>query len=75
MAVTAVPSDMPGCRLKEIVTEGSWPVWLTDSGPAPVLTRATLSSGIRRPLLDRTYRLESARSGLCWNSRATCMIT
>ena len=36
--------------LNEIVTEGSCPVWLTDDAPTVVLTRATVSSGIRRPV-------------------------
>src|SRR5450756_566194 len=30
---TASPSAIPGRRLNESVTDGNWPVWLTDSGP------------------------------------------
>ena len=30
---TAVPIEVPGSRLNESVTEGSWPEWFTVSGP------------------------------------------
>ena len=33
IASTAWPSEVPGARLNEIVTEGCWPWWLTCSGP------------------------------------------
>ena len=32
-APTASPSETPGFRLNESVTDGSWPEWLTVSGP------------------------------------------
>ena len=34
-AATASPKATPGLRLKEMVTDGSWPRWLTVSGPTP----------------------------------------
>ena len=33
MALIAAPSDAPGARSKEIVTDGNWPEWLTVTGP------------------------------------------
>ena len=42
---TASPSATPGITLKDSVTDGNWPVWLTDSGPTPVDTVVTLDSG------------------------------
>ena len=51
---TASPSATPGRRLNESVTDGSWPVWLTDSGPTPVSTRVTLESGTCLPVGVRT---------------------
>ena len=54
IASTASPSATPGFRLNEIVTDGSWPVWLTVSGPTSVVTVATVFSGISLPLDDRT---------------------
>ena len=33
ISLTASPIDTPGLRLKEMVTDGSWPEWLTDRGP------------------------------------------
>src|SRR2546427_7201595 len=58
-ADTASPSAKPGFKLKEIVTDGSCPVWLTDSGPTDVSARATALSGINRPNEDRTYSSDS----------------
>ena len=40
-------------RLNEIITDGSWPKWFTWSGPTAVFIRATDSSGMSRPVLDR----------------------
>ena len=34
-SVIASESETPGRRSKEKVTEGSWPRWVTDSGPTP----------------------------------------
>jgi hypothetical protein len=59
IADTASPSANPGFRLNEIVTDGSWPVWLTDSGPASVVTFATVFSGTRFPVVDRTYSIDN----------------
>jgi hypothetical protein len=57
-----------------MVTEGSWPVWLTLSGPAPVVTRATVFNGTSLPVEERTYNIDRA-AGSRWNSGATPMIT
>src|SRR3954464_6584796 len=72
--VTASPSARPGLRLNEIVTDGSWPVWLTNNGPASVLVVDTVLSGINEPFDDRTYSIDSA-AGSRWNSGATCRMT
>src|SRR5436309_13009213 len=74
IADTASPSATPGLRLNEIVTDGSWPVWLTLSGPTLVVTLATVLSGIRRPLDERTYNIDSA-AGSFWNWGATWRMT
>ena len=34
-ASMACDSDTPGLKSNETVTEGSWPSWLTVSGPTP----------------------------------------
>ncbi len=47
-------SDTPGLVLNEMVTEGSWPRWVTTSGPSPGVSLAIESSGTRRPLVART---------------------
>src|SRR5512143_3665917 len=65
-ADTASPSAMPGRRLNERVTEGSWPRWFTRSGPTPGVSRATAESGTDNPEEDRTYNRESA-AGSVWN--------
>ena len=57
-----------------MVTDGSWPVWLTLSAPAPVVTVATELSGTSLPVDERTYSIDSA-AGSCWNSGATPRIT
>ena len=49
---TASPSETPGARLKESVTTGNWPWWLTASGAVPVSMRVKALSGTcaaRRP--------------------------
>ena len=40
MAVDGVAQRTPGGRLNEIVTEGNWPWWLTDSGGVAALDSA-----------------------------------
>ena len=45
MAVTASPSAMPGARLNEIVTAGSWPKMIDDSGMVP--RRSLVTDGER----------------------------
>src|SRR3954454_25055974 len=72
--VTASPSDTPGLRLNERVTDGSCPTWFNVSGPYPVSTDETVLSGTSDPPGARTYSIDSA-DGSCWNSGATCMIT
>ncbi len=60
---TASPSATPGLRLKDTVTDGSWPVWFTDSGPTPVSTRVRLDSGMRSPFgVFRCNRLSAEAS-------------
>src|SRR5580700_10465392 len=49
MASIAVPSETPGERLKEIVTEGSCPEWLTVTGPTAVANLATALNGTSAP--------------------------
>ncbi len=49
---TAWPSETPGFRLKERVTDGSWPVWLMLCGIASSFNFATTSSGVSCPLVD-----------------------
>ena len=43
---TAVPSDMPGARLKEMVTAGNWPTWEILIGPKLRVSFATALKGI-----------------------------
>src|SRR4030042_4053042 len=57
---TASPRAVPGRRLKESVTEGICPEWVTVSGPRLLLRSATAFSGTRRPEEDLTYRSERA---------------
>src|SRR5439155_63906 len=52
---TAWLSETPCLRLNEIVTDGSWPRWLTVSGPSPGVRRATASSGTSLLCDERTY--------------------
>src|SRR6266853_5350140 len=61
---TAVPSETPGGRLNESVTEGSWPLWFTLSGPTSFDAVATEVSGISTPFCERRYssfRADGAR--------------
>src|SRR5262249_1593813 len=52
---TAWLSDTPSLRLNEIVTDGSWPRWLTVSGPSAGVSRATASRGTSLACDERTY--------------------
>ena len=52
-SLTAWPSATPGARSNEMVTEGSWPVWLTVSGPTPVVNFETAPSGTSWPDEER----------------------
>ena len=53
-SAVAWPSATPGFRLKESVTEGSWPEWLTVSGPMPGVILTSESSGTSWPFAERT---------------------
>src|SRR3989304_6898139 len=55
-AATACPREIPGWRLKEMVTEGSWPRWFTRRGPTPGVIGATAVKGTRPPAGERAYR-------------------
>ena len=70
----ASPSAVPGLRLKESVTAGSWPTWFTDSGPRLVPTVAIVLRGTSWPAGARTYSIERAVGSL-WYWGATCRIT
>src|SRR5262249_53595868 len=48
MRLTASPSEAPGRRLKEIVTDGSCPEWFTLSGPTDRPSVATAAKGTSR---------------------------
>ena len=71
---TAVPSDVPGSRSNESVTEGSWPEWFTVSGPVPGVTLARLPSGTDtpwRPVMWSRFRAERSR----WYSGSSSITT
>src|SRR3954462_7846758 len=71
---TAVPSETPGGRLNDKVTEGSWPLWFTLSGPTSLEAEATDVSGTRFPFWERKYRSCSA-DGSRWYSGSSSRIT
>ena len=45
MAATASPSERPGARLKDSVTEGNWSWWLIVSGATELSLRVKAESG------------------------------
>src|SRR5271157_2434362 len=49
MAVVASPSDAPGARLKEMVTTGNCPWWLTDRGLLFISNRVKALRGTAAP--------------------------
>src|SRR5882762_10854984 len=71
---TAVPSETPGGRLNDSVTDGSWPLWFTLSGPTSLDADATDVSGTRLPACERRYRRLSAE-GSRWYSGSSSRIT
>src|SRR3954447_2828396 len=71
---TASPSETPGLRLNESVTDGSWPEWLTLSGPTDGTSFATVSSGTSSPEAARTYSSDSA-CGLPWYCGSSSITT
>ena len=60
MASIAWPMEIPGLRLKEMVTEGNWPVWVIDSGPVASVSFTSSRKGINWPVAERTYNRSSA---------------
>src|SRR3990172_9723488 len=70
-AATASPRATPGLRLKEMVTEGIWPVWFTDRGPTLCFKFATALIGMScpvdpKPVEERMYSIERAAGGPCY---------
>jgi len=55
-----IPSAMPGARLKESVTAGNCPWWLTERLVLEVLNLAKLESGTILPAEDLTKIFSSA---------------
>src|SRR5438445_13077696 len=79
-SLTAAPSETPGGRLNDKVTEGSWPLWFTLKGPTSGDAEATDVSGTRLPRCERRcsscraagsrwYRSEERRVGKECRSR------
>src|SRR6476646_2449888 len=58
-AADAGPSATPGRRLNDIVTDGTWPEWLTDVGPALRVSVATVPSAMSVPFVEGTYSCRS----------------
>ena len=50
----AWPSAAPGARLNEMVTQGNWPWWFTDSGSVPVSKCVNALNGTAVPEDDVT---------------------
>src|SRR5215471_532234 len=69
--VSAVPSDTPGARLNETVTEGSWPEWFTVTGPTEYLKCATVLSGTSGPRDDRTQSLPRASTSAWYSGKSS----
>ena len=67
---TASPSETLGGRLNDSVTDGSWPLWFTLSGPTSGVAVATAVSGTSAPFWERMLsRLSAAGSRwYCGNS-------
>ena len=57
-----------------MTTAGSWPWWLTFSGPVVRSIRATAESGTSLPVTDRRYSLASPVSSR-WSSGSASRIT
>src|SRR5215469_14632333 len=57
---TAWPRETPGARLKERVTAGNWPSWLTESGSTLGVKWASALSSTWAPVGPRMKRLSSA---------------
>src|ERR1700739_5120726 len=50
ISATASPIEVPGLRLKEIVTAGNCPRWFTERGPSVGLSFATALMGTSWPV-------------------------
>src|SRR5207248_10359033 len=74
ISFTAAPSEVPGLRLNDSVTEGDWPEWFTASGPTVGIIFATASSGTSSPEDERTYSIDNA-AGFFMYSGSSSMIT
>src|SRR5712692_76228 len=73
-SATAVPSETPGFRSKDRVTDGNWPEWVTVSGPTLEPSVARDASGTRPLVCDLMYsRLRADRS--CWYSGSSSIST
>src|SRR5436305_6813560 len=74
ISLTAAPSEVPGLRLNESVTDGAWPEWFTASGPTVGIIFATASSGTSSPDEERTYSIDNA-AGFFMYSGSSSMMT
>src|SRR6266404_9206985 len=67
-------SDTPGRKSNDRLTEGSWPRWVTVSGPTLELKEAMALSGTRVPVVERMYSMDSA-DGSRWYFGSSSRIT
>src|SRR3954470_12696621 len=74
IASTAWPRATPGGRLKEIVTDGNWPEWLTVRGAVEVSYRVNEDSGTRLASAALTYTSRSP-VGFCQSCGSTSSTT
>src|SRR5579864_1011552 len=51
---TASPMEVPGFKLKDMVTAGNSPRWFTESGPYVLVSEDTEASETSCPVFDRT---------------------
>ena len=69
-----MPSETPGARLNETVTDGSCPEWFTVTGPTVYRNFATVLSGTSGPRDERTQSLPSASTS-GWYSGSSSITT
>ena len=72
-SVTASESPVPGLTSNDRVTAGSWPAWVTDSGPSPGVSFATDPIGTSEPFVERTCRSWSADASRWYCGRTSRM--